>query len=201
MVIVKKYSNRRLYDTELSRYVTLEELAERIRDGADVRVVDAKRNTDLTQSVLAQIILESRGASKLLPTSFLVQLIRMGDEDIAFFMGRYLSWALEMYQQAKRASGRFGPLAQAPFAATGALARLWQGQAPWATRPPTYDELAPPMPPVDLPDEEEPGREEPTTRQELEALRGEIAELRNVLGLGRARALGLVGADDGDAAE
>src|SRR5262245_55497192 len=78
-VIVKKSSNRRLYDTEGSRYVTLEELAEKIRLGAEVKVVDAKTSEDLTQVTLTQIILESRGAARLLPVPLLLQLIRMGD--------------------------------------------------------------------------------------------------------------------------
>src|SRR4051794_18176922 len=66
-VIVKKYSNRRLYDTEGSCYITLEELADRIRRGAEPRVVDAKTNEDLTQATLTQIIIEGRGAARLLP--------------------------------------------------------------------------------------------------------------------------------------
>ena len=65
MTVVKKYSNRRLYDTGDSRYITLEELAEKVRAGAEVRVIDAKTDEDLTQSTLAQIILESRGAARL----------------------------------------------------------------------------------------------------------------------------------------
>jgi len=55
-MLVKKYGNRRLYDTEQSRYVRLDEIAERIRDGADVQVVDAKSGADLTATTLAQII-------------------------------------------------------------------------------------------------------------------------------------------------
>jgi len=82
-VIVKKYSNRRLYDTEGSSYVTLEELADKIRQGADVRVLDAKTGEDLTQATLTQIILESRGAARLLPIPLLLQLIRMGDDALA----------------------------------------------------------------------------------------------------------------------
>lgn len=62
MITIKKYSNRRLYDTSESRYVTLEELADKIRRGSDVRVIDAKTEEDLTQAILAQIIIESRGA-------------------------------------------------------------------------------------------------------------------------------------------
>lgn len=108
-MLVKKYGNRRLYDTESSKYVTLEELADKIRHGADARVIDAKTGDDLTQSTLTQIILESRGAGKLLPIPLLVQLIRLGDDALADFMGRYVSWALEVYLQTKQvALGGFG---------------------------------------------------------------------------------------------
>lgn len=103
-MLVKKYGNRRLYDTEASRYVTLEELADKIRKGSDARVIDAKTNEDLTQSTLTQIILESRGAGRLLPIPLLLQLIRLGDDALADFMGRYVSWALEIYLQTKQAA-------------------------------------------------------------------------------------------------
>jgi polyhydroxyalkanoate synthesis repressor PhaR len=59
-MLVKKYSNRRLYDTESSQYITLEELAGKIRAGSDAQVVDAKTGQDLTQATLTQIILEHR---------------------------------------------------------------------------------------------------------------------------------------------
>lgn len=130
MTLIKKYGNRRLYDTGLSRYITLEELADQVREGADVRVVDAKSGADLTQATLAQIILESRGGSRLLPTPLLVQLIRMGDEALAEFFGRYVSAALELYMQAKTGAQAFAPInpfATLPFTATSALARLFSG--------------------------------------------------------------------------
>ncbi len=133
-MLVKKYANRRLYDMEASRYVTLEELAERIREGAEARVIDAKTNDDLTQSTLAQIILESRGAAKLLPSSLLLRLIRMNDDALGEFLGRYISWALDMYLQAKQgaqALAPYNPLAMAPFEATSAMARLFGGMAGW----------------------------------------------------------------------
>lgn len=174
VIIVKKYANRRLYDTDISRYVTLDELAARIRDGADVRVVDAKTGTDLTQGVLTQIILESRGAGKLLPSSFLFQLIRMDDEDIALFMGRYLTWALEIYLQAKQASahlGPFGALAQAPFQATSALARLFGEARPWGIPEPPGIQPTPYVAPD-------------STRDELDALRAEMDELKRSLSKG-----------------
>jgi polyhydroxyalkanoate synthesis repressor PhaR len=129
-MLVKKYGNRRLYDTESSRYVTLEELAEKIRHGSDARVIDAKTNEDLTQSTLTQIILESRGAGKLLPIPLLMQLIRLGDDALADFMGRYVSWALEMYLQTKQAA--FGGFMQNlnPFA------RMMTGFMPQQPEPP-----------------------------------------------------------------
>jgi polyhydroxyalkanoate synthesis repressor PhaR len=129
-VLVKKYSNRRLYDTKQSRYITLEELAELVRAGADARVVDAKTGDDLTQATLTQIIIESRGGARMLPVPFLLQLIRLGDTALAEFLGRYLSWALEMYMQLKDGAqtvSSFNPLATLPFSATNALARLLMG--------------------------------------------------------------------------
>jgi polyhydroxyalkanoate synthesis repressor PhaR len=127
--VVKKYSNRRLYDTDESRYVTLEELTEKVRSGGDVRVVDAKSGEDLTQATLTQIILEGP-AAKLLPIPLLAQLIRMQDDALAEFFGKYVSGALEMYLTAKqgaRAVSPYFPFANVPFAATNAFARLFTG--------------------------------------------------------------------------
>jgi polyhydroxyalkanoate synthesis repressor PhaR len=145
-VVVKKYGNRRLYDTGDSRYITQEELADKIRKGADVQVLDAKTGQDLTQPTLVQLILESRGAARLLPVSFLVQLIRMREDALAEFMGRWMSWALTVYQQARqgaRTMAAYNPLAMAPFAATNALARLLNGPSHWSEQ-----EAPPPEPPT-----------------------------------------------------
>ena len=103
---VKKYGNRRLYDTGESRYITLEELADKIRKGSDVQVLDAKSGQDLTQPTLTQIITESRGAARLLPVPLLLQLIRMREDALAEFMGRWMSWALAVYHQARLGAGR-----------------------------------------------------------------------------------------------
>jgi polyhydroxyalkanoate synthesis repressor PhaR len=126
-MLVKKYTNRRLYDTEDSRYITLEELAERIRAGRDAQVIDARTGEDLTQVTLAQIIMESRGAGRILPVPLLLQLIRLGDEPLAEFLGMYMSQALESYLEMKRGAESalpFNPFANVPFAATSALARI-----------------------------------------------------------------------------
>jgi len=124
-MLVKKYGNRRLYDTEQSRYVRLDEIADRIRAGADVQVVDAKTGVDLTAPTLAQIIFEDRSAARLLPVPLLLQLVRMGDEPLADFLGRYVSWALEMYLQARSGlSGLYNPFgALRPFPAPTAPER------------------------------------------------------------------------------
>jgi polyhydroxyalkanoate synthesis repressor PhaR len=170
-VTVKKYGNRRLYDTGDSRYITLEELAEKVRGGADVQVVDAKSGQDLTQVTLTQIIVESRGAAKLLPVSFLVQLIRMREDALAEFMGRWMTWALAVYQQARhgaRTISQYNPLAMAPFAATNALARLLNGPAAWGDVEPP----APPPPPEAAP--------EPAPNDVAE-LRRELEELKRSL--------------------
>jgi len=77
-VVVKKYANRRLYDTSSSAYVTLDDLAEMVKSGTDFVVYDAKTNEDLTRQILTQIIVEQEGRGEnLLPIQFLRQLIRM----------------------------------------------------------------------------------------------------------------------------
>ena len=127
-VTIKKYSNRRLYDTGDSRYITLEELAQKIRGGHDVRVIDAKSGNDLTQATLAQIILESRRAARLLPVPLLMQLIRMGDDALSEFFSSYMSWALDIYLQARQgaqAIAPFNPFAALPFSGASALARMF----------------------------------------------------------------------------
>ncbi len=113
-MLVKKYGNRRLYDTQASHYITLEELTESIRGGEEVRVVDAKTGEDLTQATLTQVIIETRGAGHLLPTPLLHQLIRLKDDALAEFLGRYVTWALEVYVQAKQGMQMFTPFN--PFA-------------------------------------------------------------------------------------
>ena len=77
-VIIKKYANRRLYNTETSSYITLEHLAAMTREGRDFKVVDAKSEEDITHNILTQIIMEeeSRGQT-MLPVNFLRQLIAM----------------------------------------------------------------------------------------------------------------------------
>ena len=167
-LVVKKYGNRRLYDTGDSRYITLEELADKIRKGSDVQVLDAKTGHDLTQPTLTQIITESRGAARLLPVPLLLQLIRMREDALAEFMGRWMTWALAVYNQTRlgaRSLSAYNPLAMAPFAATNALARLLNGPAPWSDH-------EPPPPPPEAPAPPEPQNDD------VAQLRREVDELK-----------------------
>ncbi len=139
-VTIKKYGNRRLYDTGESRYITLDELTDRIKDGADVRIVDAKTGEDLTQATLVQIVLETR-AARLLPVPLLSKLIRMQDDALGEFFSRYVSTALDLYFAAKQGANAvspYVPFATLPFNATNALARALGSLPIWGDAPQTY---------------------------------------------------------------
>jgi len=181
--VIKKYANRRLYDTADSRYITLEELAERVRAGAEVRVVDAASGEDLTQATLAQIIFESRGAARLLPVSLLARMIRLGDDALGDFLGRWVAGALELYLQARSGAQQmsaWNPLATMPFSAGNALARMMAGAMPWGGElgggaPPGYGSPMgtygpPPMEPPPAPPE--------NVKDEVAELRRQMEELR-----------------------
>jgi polyhydroxyalkanoate synthesis repressor PhaR len=119
VVIIKKYANRRLYDTESSSYITLERLAEMVRQKRQFKVVDAKSGEDLTRGVLTQIIMdeESRGTT-LLPVNFLRQLISMYGDQMQSVVPQYLEASLEALQrnQSQFRDAMAGALAANPFA-------------------------------------------------------------------------------------
>ena len=98
-VIIKKYANRRLYDTESSSYITLEHLSLMTRAGRDFKVVDAKSGDDITHNVLTQIIVEeeNRGTT-LLPVSFLRQLISMYGDQMQAMVPHYLEASMEAFR-------------------------------------------------------------------------------------------------------
>ncbi len=107
-VVVKKYANRRLYNTESSSYITLDSLAEMVRLGRDFVVYDAKTGEDITRGVLTQIIVEEEGKGRnLLPTTFLRQLIGFYGDQMQSLVPRYLEQsmaALAEQQQQMRAA-------------------------------------------------------------------------------------------------
>jgi len=99
-VVVKKYANRRLYNTAMSSYVTLDDLARMIKDGGDFVAYDAKTGEDITRSVLTQIIVEQeQKGQNLLPISFLRQLISLYGDSMQFLVPGYLEQAMLAFAQ------------------------------------------------------------------------------------------------------
>jgi polyhydroxyalkanoate synthesis repressor PhaR len=100
-VTIKKYANRRLYNTGTSTYVTLEDLASMVKSGEDFLVYDAKTGDDITRSVLAQIIFEqeSKAGQNLLPATFLRQLIRFYGDSMQMLVPRFLEQSLQTLTQ------------------------------------------------------------------------------------------------------
>ena len=103
-VTIKKYANRRLYDTESSTYITLDRLAAMVREGREFQVVDAKSGEDITRQVLTQIIVdeEARG-STMLPLNFLKQLIGMYGGSMQAAVPQYLEAAMDAFQRNQNA--------------------------------------------------------------------------------------------------
>ena len=123
---IKKYANRRLYNTASSAYVTLADLAKMVKGGEDFVVYDAKTNEDITRSVLTQIIFEQEGieGQSLLPTTFLRQLIRYYGDSMQTLVPSYLEFSIDRFSgerqaMAEAASRMFGadPFSKSSFAA------------------------------------------------------------------------------------
>ncbi|HST27195.1 MAG TPA: polyhydroxyalkanoate synthesis repressor PhaR [Rudaea sp.] len=116
--IIKKYPNRRLYDTEISSYITLEEVRQLVIDGEEFEVRDAKSGDDLTRSVLLQIIAEHEETGQpMFTTQLLSQIIRFYGDSMQGFMGSYLEKSLQIFldQQGKFRSQLNNILGQTPW--------------------------------------------------------------------------------------
>ncbi|HTH16223.1 MAG TPA: polyhydroxyalkanoate synthesis repressor PhaR [Magnetospirillum sp.] len=100
-ITIKKYANRRLYNTATSSYVTLDHLAQMVKDGADFVVYDAKTGEDITRSVLTQIIVEEegKGGQNLLPISFLRQIIGFYGDSLGGLVPRYLEYSMQSFSR------------------------------------------------------------------------------------------------------
>jgi polyhydroxyalkanoate synthesis repressor PhaR len=131
--IIKKYPNRRLYDTEISSYITIEDVRQLILDGEDFEVRDAKSGDDLTRSVLLQIIADQeQDGEPMLSTQLLSQLIRFYGDSLQGFMGNYLERSMQVFldqqQQFRQQMGNL--LGQTPWAMMNQLTErnmeLWQ---------------------------------------------------------------------------
>ncbi|PJK08650.1 polyhydroxyalkanoate synthesis repressor PhaR [Lysobacteraceae bacterium NML95-0200] len=119
MRIIKKYPNRRLYDTDISSYITVEDVRQLIMDGEEFEVRDAKSGEDLTRQVLLQIISEQeQGGQPLLSNQLLSQLIRFYGDSLQGFMGNYLERSMQLFlEQQNQFRQQLGSM---------------MGQAPWS---------------------------------------------------------------------
>jgi polyhydroxyalkanoate synthesis repressor PhaR len=145
-ITIKKYANRRLYNTGTSTYVTLEDLASLVKKGEDFVVYDAKTGEDITRSVLAQIIFEqeNKEGQNLLPIAFLRQLIRFYGDSMQMLVPRYLEVSIESLtreqekfrQQMAQAFGvgTFGPLEEQVRRNMEMFERAFAMFAPFARR-------------------------------------------------------------------
>jgi polyhydroxyalkanoate synthesis repressor PhaR len=114
-VVIKKYANRRLYNTQTSSYVTLDHLCEMVKEGVEFEVRDARTGEDITRSVLTQIIFEEEAKGQnLLPIRFLRQLIRMYGDSLQGFVPGYLDMSMESLRRTRK---RFAPAWQRRSAA------------------------------------------------------------------------------------
>ena len=119
-VTIKKYANRRLYNTETSSYITLDHLATMTRAGRDFKVVDARTDEDITHNVLTQIIMEEegRGVTPMLPVGFLRQLIALYGDSMQAVVPGYLEASMDSFRknQEQFRSAVEGAFAGSPFA-------------------------------------------------------------------------------------
>src|SRR4051794_8726904 len=119
-IVVKKYANRRLYNTETSSYITLDNLAEMIRGGRDFVVYDAKSGEDITRGVLTQIIVEEESkGSAMLPTGFLRQLIGFYGGTLQGVVPRYLEHAMSSFARQQQQMRQMMERTLSPFLPTG----------------------------------------------------------------------------------
>jgi polyhydroxyalkanoate synthesis repressor PhaR len=188
VAIVKKYANRRLYNTASSSYVTLDDLSKMVRDGENFVVYDAKTGEDLTRSILTQIIMEEDGKGRnLLPTNFLRQLIRYYDDSLRAFLPRYLEMSMENFASnqdqirhyIEGTFGRFFPMGQFEDMARQNIA-LFQ-QAATMFNPATGDNARPEKPPTEngraAPDHAEAANDIQELSAKIEALQAELSKL------------------------
>ena len=145
-VTIKKYANRRLYDTESSTYITLDRLAQMVREGREFEVVDAKSGDDITRQVLTQIIVdeEARG-STMLPINFLKQLIGLSGNSMQNFVPQYLEAAMDAFQRNQSAvkdalgANMFADLAKRNMAMFEDAAQAFTGKRAAGDKPSSND--------------------------------------------------------------
>jgi len=198
-VVVKKYANRRLYNTETSSYITLDNLADMIRAGRDFVVYDAKSGEDITRGVLAQIIVEeeSKGTS-MLPTAFLRQLIGFYGGSLQGVVPRYLEQAMSTFARQQQQLRQVVQQTFSPFLPVGVEEMSRQNVAMIERAMSMFNPFhrgSEPLPPGQ---EAQPGADAPpphgsppqvghgNDQHEMERMQREIESLRTQLAVARA---------------
>jgi polyhydroxyalkanoate synthesis repressor PhaR len=182
-ITIKKYANRRLYNTGTSTYVTLEDLATMVKNGEDFLVYDAKTGDDITRQVLAQIIFEqeNKAGQNLLPTTFLRQLIRFYGDSMQMLVPRFLEQSIDtltreqekfrtQMTQAFGGIGAFGPLEEQVRRNMEMFERTFSMFKPFTA--PRRSET---------PASEKPAEEAAKTADEMESLRRQMREMQEKL--------------------
>ena len=181
--LIKKYPNRRLYDTEQSRYITLDELSSLVRDGAFVRVVDAREGTDLTRQVLTQVILEQQDRLDVLPVELLHLVIRVTGTSYAGGLASVLKRTFEPFSKGSGLWTTSEPARDDIVGNAGKLADAWmQSMRTLFAAAGAAREAGAAKPPPSPPTEPSKPEPEPTAEAErpepgLDALRDRMASL------------------------
>ena len=188
-IIIKKYANRRLYNTGESKYVTLDDLSEMVRANNDFIVLDAKSGDDITRSVLTQIIFEqeSKGQS-MLPVQFLRRLIRFYGDQMQGFLPPYLEMSMESFSKAQeqmrenmsRTFGAATPMAAFEEQAQRNMALFQQAMKVWAPFAAGTMPNIPGMPGMQAP---HPDADEENKDEQLAELRKQMEQMQKQLDL------------------
>lgn len=158
IVVIKKYGNRRLYDSTHSRYINLDEVAQMVRDGLGVQVVDAVTGEDLTRSVLTQIVVEqAKGDDSAFPLDVLRQMVAASGRVTNDAALKYMKAVFDMYQNAYRAAS---PVVPPNFAAP----------------PPRPGSPSAPGPPAPVP---EPGLDVDALKKRIEELESAVSSIKS----------------------
>jgi polyhydroxyalkanoate synthesis repressor PhaR len=179
-VVIKKYANRRLYNTQTSSYVTLDHLAQMVKEGTEFEVQDARTGEDITRSVLTQIIFEEEAKGQnLLPIKFLRQLIRFYGDSLQAFVPGYLDMSMESF--AKNQTAMRDRIAEALGGGNQMIEnmtrqnlamfeRAMQMFSPFGVRGQGEEQSAPTP-------KQAPSSEVSELKEEIEAMRRQLAEL------------------------
>jgi polyhydroxyalkanoate synthesis repressor PhaR len=192
-IVLKKYGNRRLYDTSASHYVTLVEVEQMVQRGADIVVLDAKTGDDITKEILVQLLLERDEARAALPVGLLKQAVRLAGTPLKDNLARVMQEGLDAFLGSQRAVAdaqrafsaqvaqmtQMGPLGGAPWNPS-AVPTLWNPFASLTPPPPRHGDVASANAPSSS---SQPQQAAPasTQAQQLDALKAELTETQTLV--------------------